>query len=193
MNFNGKVAVITGGGSGIGEACAAEFADRQAVVAIVDRDSKQGGQVAAALRNKGQSAEFFEADISLRGQVELLVQRIVERLGGIDVLVSNAGIQRYGTVTTLSEEEWDEVMNANLKSAFLMCKYAIPDMIRRGGGAIVITGSVQSVAAMRNSTHYVVSKHGLLGLTRCLALDYVGSSRVDLQACKLEYSIVSPK
>lgn len=172
MNFNGKVAVITGGGSGIGEACAGEFADRHAMVAVVDRDSRAGEQVAAGLRKRGRSAEFFEADISLRGQVELLVQRIVERLGGIDVLVSNAGIQRYGTVTTLSEEEWDEVMNANLKSAFLMCKYAIPEMVRRGGGAIVITGSVQSVAAMRNSVHYVVSKHGLLGLTRCLALDY---------------------
>ena len=172
MNFNGKVVVITGGGSGIGEACAIEFAERDAAVAVVDRDATAGERVAAALRDKGRKAEFFEADVSLCAQVETLVQRIVDRLGGVDVLVSNAGIQRYGTVTTLSEEQWDEVMNANLKSAFLACKYIVPEMIRRGGGAIVITGSVQSVAAMRNSVHYVVSKHGLLGLARCLAIDY---------------------
>jgi NAD(P)-dependent dehydrogenase (short-subunit alcohol dehydrogenase family) len=110
--------------------------------------------------------------VSSRAAVERLIPEVVARLGGIDVLVNNAGTQRYGSATTVSEEEWDEVMNVNLKSAFLMSKYAIPHMIQRGGGAIVITGSVQSVAAQRNSVHYVVSKHGLLGLTRCLALDY---------------------
>jgi len=172
MDFSGKVVVITGGGSGIGQACAREFADRQAAVAVVDRDASAGEQTVAELRSKKRRAEFFQADTSLRAQVESLVPEIVARLGGIDVLVNNAGIQRYGTVTTLSEEEWDEVMAVNLKSAFLMSKYAIPVMIERGGGAIVMTGSVQSVAAQRNSVHYVVSKHGLLGLTRCLALDY---------------------
>jgi meso-butanediol dehydrogenase / (S,S)-butanediol dehydrogenase / diacetyl reductase len=172
MDFSGKVVVITGGGSGIGQACAREFADRHAAVAIVDRDAQAGEQTVSELRGKNQHAEFFRADTSLRGQVESIVPQIVSKLGGIDVLVNNAGIQRYGTVTTISEEEWDEVMDVNLKGAFLMSKYAIPRMIERGGGAIVITGSVQSVAAQRNSVHYVVSKHGLLGLTRCLALDY---------------------
>lgn len=190
MNFDGKLAVITGGGSGIGEACAVEFADRNARVAIVDRDGKAGEKVAARLRDKGRKAEFFKADLSQVVQVEAVVRQVVERLGGIDILVSNAGIQRYGTVTTLSEEEWDEVMNANLKSAFLMCKYIVPEMIRRGGGAIVITGSVQSVAALRNSVHYVVSKHGLLGLARCLALDY---GRQNIRAnCVLPGAIDTP-
>ena len=172
MDFSGKTVVITGGGSGIGQACAREFADRHAAVAIVDRDASAGEQTVAELRGKNQRAEFFRADTSLRAQVESLVPEIVARLGGIDVLVNNAGIQRYGTVTTISEEEWDEVLAVNLKGAFLMSKYAIPVMVERGGGAIVITGSVQSIAAQRNSVHYVVSKHGLLGLTRCLALDY---------------------
>jgi len=104
--------------------------------------------------------------------------------------VISAGIQRYGTVTTVSEEEWDEVMNVNLKSAFLMSKYAIPRMIERGGGAIVLTGSVQSVAAQRNSVHYVVSKHGLLGLARCLALDY-GKQNIRAN-CVLPGSIDTP-
>ena len=172
MKFDGKVAVITGGGSGIGEACAVEFTDRNAVVAIVDRDSRTGAKVADTLRGQGRKAEFFAADLGVRAQAEHVVRDVVDRFGGIDILVSNAGIQRYGTVTTISEDEWDEVMNANLKSAFLICKYAVPEMIRRGGGAIVITGSAQSVAANRNSVHYVVSKHGLLGLTRCLAIDH---------------------
>jgi len=172
MDFSGKVVVITGAGSGIGQACAHEFADRHAAVAIVDRDAKAGEHTVSELRGKNQRAEFFPADTSVRAQVESVVPEIAARLGGIDVLVSNAGIQRYGTVTTISEEEWDEVMSVNLKGAFLMSKYAIPRMIERGGGAIVLTGSVQSVAAQRNSVHYVVSKHGLLGLARCLALDY---------------------
>src|ERR1051326_3853989 len=129
MNFDGKVVVITGGASGIGAACAIEFAAQDATVAIVDRDTSAGHKVAAALRDQGRKAEFFEADVSLRPSVELLIRQIVRQFGGIDVLVSNAGIQRYGTVTTLSEEEWDEVMNTNLKSAFLVCKYAVPRMI----------------------------------------------------------------
>jgi NAD(P)-dependent dehydrogenase (short-subunit alcohol dehydrogenase family) len=172
MDFSGKVVLITGGGSGIGQACAREFAERQATVAVIDRDRHAGEQTVSELQRKGERAEFFEADTSVCAEVESLIPAIASRLGGIDILISNAGIQRYGMVTTISEAEWDEVMNVNLKSAFLMSKYAVPAMIERGGGAIVITGSVQSVAAQRNSVHYVVSKHGLLGLTRCLALDY---------------------
>ena len=172
MDFTGKVAVVTGGGSGIGQACAREFATRRAAVAVVDRDSMAGEKTVRELRGQGSVAEFFLADVSRQADVALLVPAIVSRSGCIDVLVNNAGIQRYGTVTTLSEEEWDEVMNVNLKSAFLMSKYVIPEMIKRGGGTIVNTGSVQSVTAQRNSAHYVVSKHGLLGLTRSLALDY---------------------
>ncbi len=176
MDFKGKVAVVTGGGSGIGKACAQEFIEKDAVVAVVDRDAKTGKETAAGLKSKGGKAEFFQVDVSSASEVEKLIPEIVSAFGGIDILVNNAGIQRYGTVTTISEEEWDEVLSINLKGAFLMSKYTIPQMIERGGGSIVITGSVQSVAAQRNSVHYVVSKHGLLGLTRCLALDYGGQN-----------------
>lgn len=172
MDFKGKVAVVTGGGSGIGQACVKEFAERHAAVAVVDRDARSGEQTARDVQARGGTAAFFPADVSRGSDVEQLIPRIVAQFGGVDVLVSNAGIQRYGTVTTMSEAEWDEVLNVNLKGGFLMSKYAIPEMIRRGGGAIIMTGSVQSVAAQRNSTHYVVSKHGLLGLVRCLAIDY---------------------
>ena len=190
MNFKGRVAVVTGGGSGIGKACAQEFVQNNAAVALVDRDAKAGEITAAELKRQGGRAEFFQVDVASRSEVEKLIPKIVSAFGGIDILVNNAGIQRYGTVTTISEDEWDEVMNINLKGAFLMSRSVIPQMIERGGGSIVITGSVQSVAAQRNSVHYVVSKHGLLGLTRCLALDY---GRQNIRAnCVLPGAIDTP-
>lgn len=170
MQFKGKVAVVTGGASGIGRACAFEFAGGGAAVAVVDRDAANGEQVAREI--SGAPAAFFAADLGRAADAERTVAAIVQRFGGIDILVNNAGIQRYGTVATLSEAEWDEVITANLKSAFLISKFAIPEMIKRGGGAVVITGSVQSVTAQRNSAHYVVSKHGLLGLARSIAIDF---------------------
>ena len=151
MDFKGKVVVITGAGSGIGEACVREFADRNAAVAMVDCKAGAGEKTISELRQRGASVEYFQADVSSRAEVERLIPEVVSRLGGIDVLVNNAGIQRYGSATTVSEEEWDEVLNVNLKSAFLMSKYVIPEMIKRGGGAIVMTGSVQSLTAQRNS------------------------------------------
>lgn len=172
MDFEGKVIVVTGGGSGIGQACCFEFADRHGTVAIVDRDEKGGSNTEREIAGRNGRAEFFPVDISIDSQVQDLMRKIVNRMGGVDVLVNNAGIQRYGTATTTSETEWDEVLNINLKGAFLMARYAIPEMIRRGGGAVVNTASVQSLTAQRNSLAYVVSKHGLLGLTRCLAVDY---------------------
>jgi NAD(P)-dependent dehydrogenase (short-subunit alcohol dehydrogenase family) len=172
MDFTGKIALVTGGGSGIGQACVREFVARKAAVAVLDRDATAGRKTAEELRQKGGAAEYFQVDVSQRSQVEQTIAGVVAKLGGIDIVVNNAGIQRYGTATSTSEQEWDEVMSVNLKSAFLVSKYAIPEMIKRGGGAIVITGSAQSVAAVRNSAAYVVSKHGLLGLTRSMALDY---------------------
>jgi len=172
MDFTHKVAVVTGGGSGIGQATGREFAERRAAVAVVDRDVEVGRQTAAGIRQSGGMAEYFQADVSVRAQVERVIADIVLRMGGIDILVNNAGIQRYGSVLTTTEELWEEVMAINLKSAFLMSKYAIPELIKRGGGAIVLNGSTQSLAAVANSAAYVVSKHGLLGLTRAMALDH---------------------
>ncbi len=172
MDFTNKVIVVTGGASGIGQAAAREFAARNGAVAVFDRNDEGGRETAEALRGEGRTAEYFHVDLGVGDQVEQAVERAAARLGGIDVLVNNAGIQRYGTAATTSEEEWDETLNANLRSAFLASKYAIPHIIRRGGGSIVITGSVQSLTAQRNSMAYVVSKHALLGLTRSMALDF---------------------
>lgn len=190
MDFQDKVVVVTGGASGIGLACCREFAERHATVAVVDLDEKAARHAAKELRALGGPVEAFPFDVSKEAQVAAGVAKIGKKFGGIDVLINNAGIQRYATATTCSEEEWDLVLNVNLKSAFLVSKFAIPLMIKRGGGAIVNTGSVQSVAAQSNSIHYVVSKHGMLGLTRCLALDY---AKQNIRAnCVLPGSIDTP-
>ena len=172
MDFKNKVVVVTGGASGIGLACCREFARRNASIAVVDLNEKAGRNAVKELRQFGGKVEFFPFDVSKNASVAAGVAKIVRKLGGIDILINNAGIQRYGTATTASEEDWDLVLTVNLKSAFLMSKYAIPAMIKRGGGAIVNMGSIQSGAAQANSVHYVVSKHGILGLTRSVALDY---------------------
>jgi len=171
MNFSGKVAVVTGGSSGIGRATSLELLSRGASVAVVDRDESAGQQL---IRETGAQREiqFFRADLSISQEVEGVIFQVVRALGGIDVLISNAGIQTYGSATTTTEEDWDQTLAVNLKSGFLVSKYSIPHMIKRGGGAIVITASVQSLGAQRNSLAYMVSKHALLGLMRSMALDY---------------------
>ena len=168
MDFTGKAIIVTGGGSGIGQATAREFAARHGAVAIFDRNDESGRATAAELRG----AEYFHVDLAVSAEVKDAVEQAAARLGGIDILANVAGIQRYGTAVTTSDAEWDETLNANVRSAWLASKYTIPHMIRRGGGSIVIVGSVQSLTAQRNSMAYVVSKHALLGLTRSLALDF---------------------
>ena len=172
MGFESRVAIITGGGSGIGEACSRLFAERGAQVAIVDIHEKAAGAVAAEITQQGGKAQAFPADVSSPQEVQKTIRRVVEAFGGVHILVNNAGIQRYGTVETTSEDVWDEVMQVNLTSMFLMSKHAVPEMAQRGAGAIVNVGSVQSFGAVANSVAYVVSKHGILGLTRSLAVDH---------------------
>lgn len=176
MDFAGKSIAVTGGASGIGQAAAREFATRGGSVAILDRDERGGNETAGGLRNSGYRAAFFGADLARASEVESAINGIAAQFGGIDVLANVAGIQRYGTAVTTSEAAWDEVMDANVRSAFLASKFAIPHMAERGGGSIVIVGSVQSLSAQRNSIAYVTSKHALLGLARSMALDFAGQN-----------------
>ncbi len=170
-DFTGKVAVVTGGAMGIGEATARKLAELRASVAILDIDRDTGPKTAAAITQNGGICDFFLCNVGINSEVSQAIDAVVEKYGTIDVLVSNAGIQLYGDAVTTSEEEWDRLMGINLKGCFLTAKYAVPHMIERGG-AIVIVGSVQSMTAISNSIAYVASKHGLLGLTRAMSLDY---------------------
>jgi NAD(P)-dependent dehydrogenase (short-subunit alcohol dehydrogenase family) len=171
LDLTGKVAIVTGGAMGIGEATARKLAALGASVAILDIDADAGPRTAATITKIGGICEFFRCNISIGKEVSQAVDAVVQKYGAIDILVSNAGIQLYGDAITTSEEEWDRLMGINLKGCFLIAKYAVPQMIDRGG-AIVIVGSVQSMTAISNSIAYVASKHGLLGLTRAMSLDY---------------------
>ena len=176
INFKGKVAVVTGGAVGIGGATARRLAELGAAVAILDRDPDAAEKAAQALRADGKRAEFYECDVAVAAQVEAAVNSAAQAFDGIDVLVSNAGIQRYGDVINTTDAVWDEVMSVNLKGCFHAAKYAVPHMIKRGAGAIVVVGSVQTFTAVGNSAAYVTAKHALLGLARAMSLDYANKN-----------------
>jgi NAD(P)-dependent dehydrogenase (short-subunit alcohol dehydrogenase family) len=172
VSFKNKIAVVSGGAMGIGEATARRLAELGAAVAVLDREQNAGRTVAETIRSKGQNAEFFACDVSVASQVEHAISAAKAKFGGIDVLVSNAGIQRYGDVVHTSEELWDEVMSVNLNGCFHLAKHVVPLMADRGGGAIVVVGSVQCFTAVSSSAAYVTAKHALLGLVRAMSLDY---------------------
>lgn len=168
MQLEGKTAVVTGGSKGIGLACARALHAEGAAVAIFDIDDK-GSELAAEL---GERAIYIHCDVSKEPEVMAAMEEVNSWLGGPDILVNNAGIQRYTTVTETTEDEWDLVMNVNLKSAFLCAKHAIPHMQARGAGVVVNISSVQAFISQKTVAPYVTSKTALLGLTRSIAVDY---------------------
>jgi NAD(P)-dependent dehydrogenase (short-subunit alcohol dehydrogenase family) len=173
MQFNNKVAVVTGGARGIGSATCRGFLRDGASVAALDLDAGDPDFAAA----NAARVLYLQTDVSKEAQVRDAMRKVVDRFGGIDFLVNNAGIQRYNPVTETSEEEWDFVMNVNLKSAFLCAKHAIPFMKERGGGVVINLASVQSFVSQKNVAAYTTSKTALLGLTRSIAVDYAPSIR----------------
>ncbi len=168
--MSGLVAMVTGGGSGIGRATCLELARRRAEVAVVDLSCQAAQVVADEVKASGSSAAGFGCDVSSGTEVREMVASVGERFGRVDVLVNSAGLYRIGTIDDISEEDWDRLLSVNLKGAFLCCKEAVPWMRRRGGGAIVnlssISGRTKSDLA---GVHYVASKAGIIGLTMCLA------------------------
>lgn len=174
ISFSNKVAVVTGGAKGIGGATATRFLSEGASVAVLDVDDTDGQALVSKFPDRGL---FIHCDVSNSAQVGAAFDDVLRHFGGVDILVNNAGIQRYGTVTETPEEEWDLVMNVNLKSAFLCSKAAIPSMLERGGGVVINVSSVQAMHTQRNVAPYTTSKSGLLGLTRSIAVDYAPSVR----------------
>lgn len=173
MSFENVKVVVTGGAKGIGGACVKAFTEGGAKVCILDID--QAGQEFAD--TLGGDTFFIHCDVSKEDEVKTAFKKIEKKLGAVEILINNAGIQRYSTVTETSEEEWDLVMNVNLKSAFLCSKYAIPMMVNNKKGCVINVASVQSFISQKNVAPYTTSKTALLGLTRSIAVDYAPNIR----------------
>lgn len=170
MRLADKIALITGGASGIGLATARLFAAEGAVVVIADRDGAAAEHAARAI---GGSASAVAVDVSRRASVEAGVGGIAGRHGRIDILVNNAGYGVPGSVTDVPEEDWDALMATNLKGVYLCSRAVIPLMARQGGGVIVNTGSYTAGTAIRDRAAYVASKGGVVALSRAMALDHI--------------------
>jgi NAD(P)-dependent dehydrogenase (short-subunit alcohol dehydrogenase family) len=171
-DFSGKVVIITGGGLGIGRGAAKNLAEKGASVAICSDREDQIKTAEAGLQEEGLEVRGIKADVTSSTDMKGLVSFAAETYGGVDVLVNAAGVQRYGTVVDTEEEVWDEVLDVNLKGIYLASRYAIPEMRKRGGGAIVNVSSVQAFASQKGVAAYTASKGGINALTRAMALDH---------------------
>lgn len=165
MQYKNTTAVITGGSKGIGASCARLFFEAGANVAVLDISEDSSGI-------NDDRWFYIPCDVSKSLDVSNAMQAIIKKFGNIEYLVNNAGIQRYGSVTYTSEEEWDLVMNVNLKSLFLCSKYALPYMEENKKGVIINISSVQAFVSQRIVAAYTTAKTAILGLTRSIAVDY---------------------
>ena len=170
--FEDKVAIVTGAGKGIGRACAIAFAEEGASVVIADIDRDAGESAERLIEEAGGRALFVRGDIADEAYVKHLVGEAVKHFGGVDILHNNAGVVRYGTVVEQPVEDWDYQININLRATFLTCKFCIPEMRKRGGGAIVNTSSAQAVASQRTVPAYAASKGAVVSFTTTVALDH---------------------
>jgi NAD(P)-dependent dehydrogenase (short-subunit alcohol dehydrogenase family) len=170
---NGRSALVTGAGSGIGRGIAHRLAAEGAKVAVLDVDAQTADEVATSIRSAGGEAAPVVADVRDRDAVRRAVGAAVDAFGGLDLLVNNAGVVIYGEVPDYAEQDWDTVVGTNLKGQFLMCKYAIPRISQRGGGAIVNMASVAGLVGLRNRAAYCASKGAVIAFTRALAVDHV--------------------
>lgn len=170
--FEGKVALITGGASGIGAAAARRFAYEGARVVIVDVNEPAGTQLAEELRGEGHEVVFCAASVTDETAIATVYERVRSQYGRLDVLFNNAGVaaESFGATTSLAE--WRRVLDVNLDGAFLMAKSAVRLMIESGGGAIVNTASIYGRVASPGAASYVASKHAIEGLTKSLALEH---------------------
>ena len=170
--YSGRVAIVAGGALGIGRAAARKLATEDASVVICSDREDQVEEALAELREEGLEVSGRRADVTSSADMKRLMDFATETYGGVDVLVNSAGVQRYGTVVETEEEVWDEVLDVNLKGIYLASKHAIPQMRKRGGGAIVNLSSVQAFASQKGVAAYTASKGGINALTRAMALDH---------------------
>jgi meso-butanediol dehydrogenase / (S,S)-butanediol dehydrogenase / diacetyl reductase len=171
-DFSEKVAIVTGSGRGIGRAIALAFASEGAMVGVLDQNLPSAQDVAREIETSGGSALAVGADVSAAESVGSAVEVVCQQFGGVDVVVNNAGVERYGSAEEIDEADWDFVIGTNLRGAWLMSRAVLPLMRSRGGGVIVNMASVQAFVNESHNIAYAVSKAGLLALTRGIAVDH---------------------
>ena len=174
MRLKDKVALVTGGGSGIGLATALAFLREGARVVVSDVSEERGRQARASANDEGHDLAFVRGDVSREADAMHMVEEVLRLHGRIDILFNNAGILIEKPVHEMTEDEWDRVLGVNLKGVFLVSKHAVPPMIRQGAGVIVNTGSVNSLVGDVGAAAYCASKGGVGLLTKAMAMDYAG-------------------
>lgn len=172
MRFDEKTIIVTGGALGIGQAACEIFAERGASVAIFDWDEQAGKETCEKITANGGNAIFQKVNVADFEAVKNAVQATYNNFGKINSLVVSAGIQRYGTAVSTTDEQWEEVISVNLKGAWNLAKAGIPFLQEQGGGSVVNVSSVQALASQQNVLAYTISKHGMVGLTRSIAMDF---------------------
>jgi len=173
----GKVALVSGGSSGIGEACAKLLSSAGAKVAILDIDDQRGNEIAKEINNQGGNAAFRFCDVSKDKDCRNAVDHTVETYGSLDILVTSAGTVTRASVVEMTEADWDKTLAVNLKSVYLLSKYSIPQMTKAGKGVIVNVGSGWGLVGGKDAAAYCASKGGVVLLTKAMALDH-GSQNI---------------
>jgi meso-butanediol dehydrogenase / (S,S)-butanediol dehydrogenase / diacetyl reductase len=174
--LNGKVCLVTGGGSGIGRATCELFLSEGARVAVMDKNVAAAEETCRSSREHGAEAISIHADIGRTEDVDRMIDETIERFGRLDVLVNNSGYGIAGSVTETSDEDWEALMNVNVTGVFRACRKAIPIMAAAGGGVIVNVASVVASVGILNRAAYCASKGAVAALTRAMALDHVGQN-----------------
>ena len=172
MKLKGKVAFVTGFGSGLGRAIAVLFAQEGAAVAGTSTTEAKGRDTAAMIEKTGNQALFRAGDVSNSAQMKTLIDEAVKQFGGLDIVVNSAGVRTNGSITEITEEQWDRTISVNLKGVFVISRLAIPEMIKRGGGVILNIGARSGIAGQAGRAAYCASKGGMITLTEAMAMDY---------------------
>jgi NAD(P)-dependent dehydrogenase (short-subunit alcohol dehydrogenase family) len=176
-NFTGKVAFVTGAASGIGRATALAFARAGASVAVADVSEKGNQETARLVEEQGGPALAVRCDVTRTEEVKAALDKTIEVFGRLDFAFNNAGVeQRNAAIAEFEEEEWNRIVDTDLRGVFLCMKYEIPLMLKQGGGAIVNTSSGAGVIGIKGGAAYTAAKHGVIGLTKSAALDYAAQN-----------------